>query len=318
MWTKTYGGEGKDNGWAVRKTDDGGFIVTGFTDSFGSGAMDIYLIRTDAEGNTLWTKTFGGAGDEFSWDIRKTADEGFIIAAQTNSSGNGEIDAYLIKLDATGNAEWSKTYGGEQIDRIFSVRQTEDGGYVAVGITYSYGAGDRDVYLLKTDASGEMEWFKTFGGPAYDVGHSVALTDDGGYLITGYGESFASNGKRDVVLIKTDAAGNTEWLNSYGGPENERAMKGQQTADGGFIAIGFAQINRADQLDWDIYLIKTDRVGNLLWTKTFGDKDRNDFGYTVQELHSGGYILTGHRQNFDGSESAVMLIKTDKEGSINP
>jgi hypothetical protein len=207
IWTKVFGGRGKNNGWAVRQTNDGGYIITGYTNSFGAGGMDVYLIRTDAGGDTLWTKTFGGERDEFGWDIRKTADGGFIVAAQTSSLGNGELDAYLIKTDLDGNEEWAKSYGGDKVDRIFSVRQTPDGGYVAVGITYSFGAGDQDAYLLKVDASGEQEWFKTFGGAAYDVGHSVALTKDNGYLITGYGQSFSKYGKRDVYLIKTDATG---------------------------------------------------------------------------------------------------------------
>jgi hypothetical protein len=318
IWTKAIGGKDKDNGWAVRKNADGGYIIVGFTASFGAGGMDIYLIRTDEAGDTLWTKTFGGEGDEFGWDIRRTADDGFIIAAQTSSFGEGEIDAYLIKTDSDGDEKWSKSYGGEKIDRIFSVRQTPDGGYVAGGITYSFGEGDRDAYLLKSDASGEMEWYKNFGGTVYDVGHSVALTDGDGYLITDYGESFATYGKRDVYLIKTDAGGQMQWMKTFGGSENDRAMKGQQTKDGGYIAVGFTQISGESGWDWDVFLIKTDMVGDTLWTRTFGDRDTHDFGYTVQATNDGGYILTGQKQSFDGDESEVLLIKTDSEGRVNP
>ena len=214
IWRKTYGGKGNDHGWALRQTQDRGYIIVGYTQSFGQGGTDIYLIKTDSEGDTTWTRTYGGKGDEFGWDIRITKDNGFIISAQTNSLGNGEIDAYLIKVDAAGNEQWSKTYGGKQIDRIFSVQQTQDGGFVAAGITYSYsstGPNDRDGYLLKTNASGNQEWYTTFGGDAYDVAHSVALTNDGGYIITGYGESDALFGKRDLYLIKTNATGTIEW-----------------------------------------------------------------------------------------------------------
>ncbi len=314
IWSKTFGGIGKDNGWAVRQTNDRGYIIVGFTDSFGAGGMDVYLIKTDSIGEAIWTKTYGGPGDEFGWDIRTCSDNGFIIAAQTSSFGRGEIDAYLIKIDIDGNKKWSKTYGGVQTDRIFSVQQTQDGGYVATGITYSYtniGPGDRDGYLLKTNASGELEWFKTFGEDAYDVGHSVSLTKDGGYLVTGYGESYAVFGKRDVYLIKIDFNGKIEWTKVYGGNESERGIKGEQTKDGGYIAIGFTD------KDWDVYLIKTNNKGDTLWTRTFGTKDKIDFGYTVKETNDGGYILIGHKESFDGEDGDILLIKTDREGLVD-
>lgn len=310
LWTKTFGGPGNENGWAVRQTDDGGFVIAGFTDSFGAGGQDVYLIRTDATGDTLWTKTFGGPGDEYGWDIRNTVDGGFIIAAETNSIGNGGIDAYLIKTDASGNEEWAEFYGGGQDDRVFSVQQTPDSGYVTVGITYSFGAGDRDAYLLKTNASGDLEWDTTYGGADYDVGHTVSLTDDGGYVIIGYGDSFSSNGSRDVYLIKTDANGQQQWIKNHGEVVDERGINGQQTSDGGYVAIGFTDNN------WDVYLIKTDEAGNLLWTRTFGDADRIDFGYTVQETADGGFILTGHSATLDQTESNVLLIKTNPEGTV--
>lgn len=226
-WRKTFGGAGKDNGWAVRQTDDGGYIIAGFTNSFGSGDMDIYLIRTDDKGEVIWTKTFGEEGEEFGWDVRITKDNEFIIAAQTTSIGEGEIDAYLLKVDKDGKEVWSHPYGGNQIDRIFSVQQTPDGGYVAAGITYSFTSvspDDRDGYLLKTDSLGKLEWEKTFGKDLYDVAHSIALTQDTGYIITGYGESFAIAGSRDVYLIKTDGKGQEQWVKTYGESGEERGI----------------------------------------------------------------------------------------------
>jgi len=313
IWTKSFGGKGKDDGWAFQQTPDGGAIITGFTDSFGAGGMDVYVIRTDARGDTIWTKTIGGAGEEFSWDIQKTMDDGFIIAAQTTSHGMGEVDAYLIKINSDGKQEWAKAYGGPKTDRIFSVRQTPDGGYVAVGITYSFGAGDRDAYLIKTDVSGELEWFKTFGGAGYDVGHFVTLTDDGGFLVAGYGDSFATHGKMDCYLIKTDGDGEVQWLKTHGRTEDDRAMKAERTKDGGYIAVGFTQISG---FDWDVYLVKTDRVGDTTWTRTFGDTENHDSGYTVQETKTGGYVITGQSQNLTNGNTTLLLIKTDSQGHV--
>lgn len=313
IWLKTYGGSGNDHGWAVRQTVDDGYIVAGYTDSFGEGAMDVYLIRTDARGDTLWTKTIGGPGDEYGWDIRNSTDGGFIIAAQTDSGGNGEIDACLIKVDAMGNTEWTRTYGGSEIDRVFSVQQTSDGGYIAGGITYSFTSvspEDRDGYLVKTDASGIQEWYQTIGEDGYDVVHSVALNKDGGYFLTGYGDSFSASASRDVYLMTTDSQGQVQWLKLYGGPGEERGIKGLQTSDGGFVAIGFTSDNR------NIYLVKTDETGEALWKRTFGEDLSIDFGYTVRETRDGGYILTGHSESLDGNDRKIILIKTDKAGLV--
>ncbi len=314
-WCKTYGGKGNDNGWAVRQTVDGGFIIVGFTDSFGKGRMDVFLIKTDSMGGAIWTKTFGGEGDDFGWDIRITKDNGFIIAAQTNSQGSGEIDAYLIKTDSMGNEEWSNTYGGEKADRIFSVQQTRDGGFIAGGITYSYtsiGPEDRDGYLIKTDPSGKQEWHKTFGKDGFDVVHCVELTNDEGFILTGYGESYAlSENNRDVYLINTDVYGETQWIKAYGGLDEERGLKGQQTKDDGYVVIGYTNTNR------NLYLLKTNSNGDHMWTRTFGENNEVNFGYTVKETRDGGYILTGHSENLENGQIKILLIKTNEEGIVD-
>ena len=314
-WRKTFGGEGNDNGWAVRQNEDGGYIIVGFTNSFGNGDMDVYLIRTDSLGETIWAKTYGEEGDEYGWDVQITKDNGFIVAAQTNSLGEGEIDAYLIKLERDGKEKWSKTYGGDKIDRIFSVQQTQDGGYITAGITYSFESvvpNDRDGYLLKTDSSGEQEWYKIIGEDLYDVAHSVAITNDNGYIITGYGESFATSGGRDVYFIKTDGKGENQWRKSYGEIGEERGIKGLQTKDGGYVAIGFTDKNK------DMYFIKTNNSGDTLWTRTYGTAEYLEFGYTVKETNDGGYIIIGHSERLDSGKSNIMLIKTNNIGLVSP
>lgn len=311
LWSKTYGGSGNDHGWAVRQTEDEGYVIVGFTDSFGAGALDVYLIKTDAEGNELWSKTFGGSGEEYGWDVRTTSDNGFIIAAQTNSMGNGEIDAWLIKTDSEGNEEWSKTYGGDKVDRIFSVQQANDGGYAAAGITYSYASvspDDRDGYILKVDASGEEEWYKVIGEDGYDVAHSIAPTSDGGSLVTGYGGSYSVGGGTDVYLIKINKKGKNKWTKALGESVNERGIKGIQTTDNGFVAIGFTDNN------WDLLLARTNDEGEEVWTRTFGDEQHVEFGYTVKETRDRGFILIGHRENLATKKSEILLIKTDQEG----
>jgi len=167
IFQKTYGGGLNDLGWAVEQTNDGGYIVAGSAESFGAGAADFYLIKTDANGDTLWTRTYGGGGDDFGRAVEQTTDGGYIVAGYTTSFGAGVEDVYLIKTDTNGDTLWTKTYGGAGDDRGWAVEQTTDGGYIVAGGTLSFGAGGNDVYLIKTDANGDTLWTRTYGGSSF-------------------------------------------------------------------------------------------------------------------------------------------------------
>ena len=174
---KTYGGTGNDYANSVQQTTDGGYIIAGYTASFGGDSSHVYLIKTDSLGDTLWTKTYGGDSSDIGNSVQQTTDGGYIVAGTTNSFGAGNVDVYLIKTNSIGDTMWTKTYGGTNIDVGSYVRQTLDGGYIIARYTGSFGAGGFDVYLIKTNSLGDTLWTRTYGGTFADFGSSVQQTD---------------------------------------------------------------------------------------------------------------------------------------------
>ena len=211
-FSKTYGGSDWDGGVSIQQTTDGGYIISGFTNSYGNGGQDAWLVKTDSVGGTLWTQTFGGSSTDASMSVQQTTDGGYVIVGYTDSFGNGYQDFYLTKTDSQGNEEWNKTIGGTEPEMGYSIQQTTDGGYIITGEKWSGEIDGYDFWLIKTDSQGDEEWNKTYGGSDWDNGRSVQQTTDGGYIIAGQTGSFG-NGGTDVWLIKTDSEGNTV---SYG------------------------------------------------------------------------------------------------------
>jgi hypothetical protein len=309
-WDKTFGGPGLDYGYSVRQTADGGYIIAGSTTSYGSGSDDVWLIKADASGSKIWDKTFGGANDDAGLAVQQTSDGGYIITGYTGASGSVPRDLWLIRTDASGSKIWDKTFGGAGHDQGNDVQPTADGGYIIVGSTTSFGAGAHDVWAIKTDASGNKAWDRTYGGSYDDYGASVQQTADGGYIFGGSGVVSGANGL-DFWLIKTDPSGNTTWDRTFGGKDLDDGTWAQPTSDGGYIITGctysFGEGNT------DVWLVKTDASGNKTWDITFGGKDYDE-GSSVQQTADGGYILSGGTDSYGARNKQVWLIKTESDG----
>ncbi|MEI7897355.1 MAG: T9SS type A sorting domain-containing protein [bacterium] len=304
---KTYGGLNNDYCTYVQQTSDGGYIMAGYTNNFGAGSMeDIYLVRTNSTGDTLWTKTYGGTGQERAYAVAQTSDGGFIITGYTNSFGVVNADVYLIRTDGNGNTVWSKTYGGDGLDFGYAVKQTSDGGFIVAGST-DLGSANGSLYLLKIRSNGDTLFTKVIGGTGIDRASAIRQTTDGGFIIGGYTSSFGAGGN-DFYLLKTTSAGNISWEKTYGGANSDQGNDVQQTSDGGYIFAGNSMSFGAGA--YDVYLIKTDANGVATWSKTYGGVN-SEYGNAVQQTIDGGYIIAGYSASFPGD----YLIKTDAAGN---
>ncbi|MCK4701574.1 MAG: hypothetical protein KAT38_14615, partial [Bacteroidales bacterium] len=253
LWTKTYGGIDYDEGWSVQQTTDGGYIISGNTASFGAGLNDVWLIKTNSLGDTLWTKTYGGLNYDEGYSVQQTTDDGYIIAGSTLSFGAGFSDVWLIKTNSLGDTLWTKTYGGTGYDVGFSVQQTTNGGYIITGYKRSYGAGDDDVWLIKTESNGDIHWTRVYGGEGNDVAYSVKQTSDGGFILAGYTDSFGPSMISSFYVVRTDATGDTIWTHSYGRGMLDKAMSVDITSDGAYAVAGYSIDN---SWNFDCWLLK--------------------------------------------------------------
>ena len=305
----TFGGKGDDHGSAVQPTVDGGYVIVGYTTSYGSGRTDVWLIKTDSHRNEIWNKTFGESKWDKGFSVQQTNDGGYIIIAEKNypdinvswnASDMSISPIWLIKTDSNGNKLWDRTFGEPLDFSGYSIQQTKDGGYIFVGSKYSLISSSRDIWLVKTDSSGKKLWDKTFGGLySSNEGICVQQTSDGGYIVagsTGSTKNLSVDGYPDKIvwLIKTDARGTEQWNKTFGLGTGSSV---QQTSDGGYILEDYLPVHVNQSISTPIpsKLIKTDANGNKLWEANAGS------GMSVQQTSDGGYITTG-------------IIKTDAYG----
>jgi hypothetical protein len=307
LWSRTYGGEDYEKCCSFIQNADGGFALAGYTTSFGAGNKDFWLVVTDENGEELWSQTYGGQYDEYCNSIIPTADGGFALMGYTDSFGEGSADFWIIVTDNEGDSLWSKTYGGEGGDVIYSATQTTDGGFAMAGHTWSYGEGLTDFWLVVTDDNGEELWSQSYGGRNYDICYSVIQATDKGIVLAGLTGPFAEGGS-DFWLVVTDENGDVRWCQMYGSRGYYDFIESViQTPDNGFTLAG-ATCSFGNHSS-DFWLIRTNENGNHLWSSRFGGEE-SDVCNSVIQTRDGGYVLAGKTNSFGAGGDDFWLVKT--------
>ena len=350
-WQKCLGGLQSENGYSVVPTSDGGYFITGVSNSNNgdltgnNGSLDYWVIKTDGFGNIQWQKNLGGSLQDWGFSGQQTIDGGFIIAGSTASMdgdvtlNHGNLDVWVLKLDSSGNIQWQKSYGGSGTDRAYKILQIPDGNYIFCGQTSSNDGdisgmiGGWDFLLMKIDTAGNIIWQKCLGGTGTETARAIELTSDGGYVVAGYSTSndydvTGNHGNNDYWVVKLDSAANILWQKSIGGSADDYAYGVKQTINNEYIIIGYSGSNDGNVTGNhggnDYWVVKLDSIGNIQWEKSLGGSDFNDYAYTVDLDEDGGFIIGGRTNSNDGdvvghhggSGADVWVLKLDQNGIV--
>lgn len=319
LWEKCYGGAWGDNANAIALTKDGGYITAGTTHSSDffkiKGYSDVLMVKTDADGDKDWFNTFGGDGYDYGYSIDKEKDYRYIVAGSSssedliNQTNKGSFDALAAGFGKSANLIWNKLMGGGSNESAMDIKRTFDGGHIVVGCSQSLDGdvynnfGQRDFWVVKLDALHNLVWSQNFGGINDDIAYSVQTTFDGGYIVAGTSKSYSKYNSADCMVVKLDAAGNAEWLKTYGGSMDDEARSIIQTPDGGYAFTGWTYSSDSCVSEnkglADVWVVKLDSQGEIIWEKTFGGSDE-DYGKCIKLTYDGGFVFCGYTESSDG------------------
>ncbi|MBD3169803.1 MAG: hypothetical protein GF307_10000, partial [candidate division Zixibacteria bacterium] len=309
LWTRTYGGTQADIGRRIRCTSDGGFIVVGDTYSFGAGERDLLLYKMDANGDSVWSKVYGGAFNEIGLWVEETSDGGYIVSGRTETWGQSPINIWIMKTDGQGDSLWSKVYWkGDHYNFGSAICQFDDSSYIAACGQGPYST--LDLWLLKLNLYGDTLWTVNYNPSGWwDEPYSMYKTAESDIIIGGLGFSMSLSWQG--LIMKIDSTGSPIWTKFYGGNEDDRIYDVKQTMDGGYIAAGYTTSFGAG--DKDAWVLRMDSNGDTLWSKTYGGSAA-DMGQEIFETYDGGFLLAGYTNSFGAGENDVWILNLDSSG----
>ncbi|MEX0724482.1 MAG: hypothetical protein WD053_11415 [Gracilimonas sp.] len=349
-WEGSYGGSREDVARSIQVTNDGGYIVAGYSKSNdgdvsgNNDGYDYWVLKLDGTGSIEWEENYGGSSDDYANSIQITDDGGYIMAGRSGSNdgdvseNHGSFDYWIVKLDGSGNIEWEGSYGGSSNDYANSIQITDDGGYIVAGWSRSNNGdisgnnGFDDYWIVKLDGSGDIQWEENYGGSSNEQANSIQTTDDGGYIVVGWSTSddgdvsghYGNEFREDYWIVKLDGSGSIEWEGNYGGTMYDEAHSVQQTDDGGYIVAGESNSDDGDVSDnkgSNFWIVKLDGSGSIEWEENYGGSS-GEYAHSIQTTDDGGYIVAGWAISDDGDVSGqhgfgdYWVVKLGGSGNI--
>jgi len=312
LWSKVYGGKDDEEANAIIRFGKD-FVFVGSTETYGNENLSFYMVKIDRQGKVDWQNTYyHNDDDQYNGNALVSDGEKLVFAGTENHLQffGAKVNPYIFSTNKEGDKLWGGFYGGEDEDNAHAVISVSDG-YVMAGKTESYGNGDFDSYIVKLDKMGKKIWYAAYGGKDDDCAADVMATEDG-YLMVGTTENFDNNYK-DVYVVKTDKKGNKLWQRTYGGSRDDQAFAVTQAPDGNYVMVGksesFTRRNGSD-----LYLIKIDKKGKLLWERTYGGES-DDAGYDVLTTED-GYLIVGDKKTDRRRDSDVWVLKVNFNGKL--
>jgi hypothetical protein len=315
MWRKNYGGLGGDLAFSIRPTSDNGMIVAGWTDTYTNGSYDFLTYKINSNGTKLWRKNYGGSASDYLSTAIPTTDGGYLLFGETNSYTHGSTDFLVYKVNAAGQKQWRKNYGGDLAEWVWlayptgsTADQAIDGGYVFCGMTTSYTHGGWDFLVYKVNASGAKLWRRNLGGSGTDMAYAISHTSDGGYIVAGQTNTY-SNGGNDFLVYKLNYAGLKLWRKNYGGSGQDYAYSVGQ-AGGGYVIGG---TTTSYGIGGDFLIFRVGPGGAKLWRKNYGGTGYEQ-GNRVIPTSDGGYIICGYSDTITHGGDDFLVYKLNAAG----
>lgn len=308
QWQQTFGYINVDHFYSIQETADSGLLMAGYTNNFGAGGYDVYVVKTDKNGNYLWAKTYGGTNWDFGYSISTTNDGGFVLTGGTYSYGSGDEDVFLVRANSNGDTLWTKAYGGLGQDEGKSVSQTTDGGFILTGYTKSFGDVSGDTYTIKTDGNGDTLWTYIYHGSLPDFSTCVLEQTNGNFVIAGKTKSFGNGGDDGFKILISPSGG---FISSayYGGTSDDDFYSIAESPGGRFAMLGSTKSYGNGNEDFVLYI---ENPYNGFHSSTFGGVN-TDIGMSMKKTQDGGYIICGKSASYSILDH-IYLIKTDSNG----
>ena len=305
VWRKMLGGKKQDQGVAITRAKDGNIVVLGSGKSFNENSdRDLYVAKLSLDGKLLWDKSFGGERDEYAGGIAGMANGGVMVVGDTESfSKRGYKDIYITLLDKNGKEISTRTIGGKLNDEAKALTRTADGNFMMVGAREVKHSGDSDFFLMKLDQNGKKIWAKTLGQNEYDVLNAVTPTPDGGIVATGATRSYNSE-QTDLAVMYFNKNGKLIWFKIYGFKYYDEGNAVTMTKDGNYLVAG--KTNSMGKGDFDNYLLALDSKGKLIWSKVYGDRNR-DIAHGITRTSDGAVIIVGESDSYKRAKDLYMI-----------